>query len=117
MVDFNHHFNRFINVPIKGVPRLDSSRVVDGGRTISIFKELPVTSKGMVFKLMTTLLDVGDKGKIGTTIKLQHEILEDGSGELYARMTEVAFYLGQGGWGGPKGENPVMLFLLKTFLW
>lgn len=83
---------------------MNRRRVVDGGRSISIVKPLPVTSAGSAFRLTSSVLDIGDKGKAGTTIKLQHKLWDDSSAEVFAIMTETAFYLGQGGWGGPKGK-------------
>ena len=30
-------------------------------------------------------------------------LVDDESGEQYTRIVNTKFYLGQGGWGGPKG--------------
>jgi hypothetical protein len=33
----------------------------------------------------------------------QQNIVEKSTGESYAQMESSSFYVGQGGWGGPKG--------------
>ena len=67
-------------------------------------KALPVTSEGRDFEFRTQLLGVFDKGKAGTVVKSQDDLIDASSGELYARITGSLFYVGQGRWGGPRGE-------------
>lgn len=90
---------------IPGVPKLDTRRVVDGERKIEFVKRLPVTSEegGKKFEVKSRVLGVYDKGKPGTVVETVQELV-DGDGEVYARMVGSAFYVGQGGWGGPKGR-------------
>ncbi|OCL04403.1 Thioesterase/thiol ester dehydrase-isomerase [Glonium stellatum] len=114
-IPFQQHFDTYVNAPIPGVPRLDSTRVVDGGRSLRILNQIPATSEGRRFEVRTRVLGVWDKGKgNGTVVELQHRIweLKERDGRLweeveYCRMSETAFYLGQGGWGGPRAPpNP-----------
>lgn len=89
---------------VPGMPVLDPSRLVDGQRKIEIIKQVPVTSAGRDFEFRATLLGAFDKGKAGTVIKMQDDLVDARSGELYARITGSLFYIGQGGWGGPRGQ-------------
>jgi peroxisomal enoyl-CoA hydratase 2 len=88
--------------PIPGVPKFDARRVVDGQRSIEFFKPLPTSSDGKKFELRSKVLGVYDKGKPGTVLETQTDLVADG--ELYSRVVGSAFFVGQGGWGGPKGE-------------
>lgn len=59
---------------------------------------------------------MGDKGRAGTAVVLEHVLYESvtnldqrtlhGVPEevVFARMRETAFYLGQGDWNGPRGN-------------
>lgn len=110
-MDFRQHFDTYINAALPGVPRFDSTRVVDGGRAIRILRKLPVTSEGKTFEVRTRVLNVWDKGKgKGSTVDLSHHLWEVASKESdkdleYFVMEETAYYIGQGGWGGPRGEH------------
>ncbi|RMZ91714.1 hypothetical protein DV736_g1044, partial [Chaetothyriales sp. CBS 134916] len=90
-------------VPIPGVPKLDPKRVVDGQRLIQFFKPLPTTSAGRHFEVRPKVLGVYDKGKAGTVVETETLIVDSDSGEVYARIVGSGFFVGQGGWGGPKG--------------
>lgn len=90
-------------VPIPGVPEFDPTRVVDGQRLIQFLKPLPVTSEGRKFQVRTKVLGVYDKGRPGTVVETQTDIVDAGSGEVFTRIVGSAFYVGQGNWGGPKG--------------
>ncbi|KAK3336894.1 HotDog domain-containing protein [Cercophora scortea] len=90
-------------VTIPGVPEFDSARVVDGQRQIQFLKQLPSTSAGKKFESRTKVLGVYDKGRAGTVVETQTELVEAGSGDVYARVVGSAFYVAQGNWGGPKG--------------
>ena len=90
---------------IPGVPQLDSESLVDGERAIYFIKPLPITSAGYEFGLRETVLGTFDKGKAGTVMKSQIEIADSGSGEVYTRIVGSWFYVGQGGWGGPRGPK------------
>ena len=89
--------------PIPGVPKLDARRVLDGQRVMTFYKPLPPRSAGRTFELRSKILGVYDKGKPGTVIETQSDIVEKATGELYARIVGSGFYVGQGNWGGPKG--------------
>ncbi|KFH48036.1 Enoyl-CoA hydratase 2, peroxisomal-like protein [Hapsidospora chrysogenum ATCC 11550] len=90
-------------VRIPGVPDLDPARLVDGDRTIQILKPLPVTSQGRDFEFRSRVLGVYDKGKGGATVLDLEDVLVDAaSGDVYARNIGCLFYVGQGGWGGPR---------------
>ena len=49
------------------------------------------------------MLGVYDKGKAGTVVETQQEIVSEG--KVYSRAVGSGFFIGQGGWGGPKGES------------
>lgn len=90
-------------IPIPDVPKLDARRVLDGQRRITFLKPFPPTSAGRTFELRNKVIGVYDKGKPGTVVVTQQDIVEKSTGESYAEMESSAFYVGQGGWGGPKG--------------
>ncbi|VUC20331.1 unnamed protein product [Clonostachys rosea] len=89
--------------PIPGVPEFDARRVVDGQRKIEFFKPLPTSSAGKKFEIRTKVLGVYDKGRPGSVVETQTDLVDAGNSEVYARVIGSAFYIGQGGWGGPKG--------------
>lgn len=89
------------------MPKFDARRVVDGQRHIKLFKPLPVSSEGRNFELRQTVTGVWDKGKPGTVVDTRSDIVDKDSGEVYASVDSSSFFVGQGGWGGPKGpSNP-----------
>ena len=89
--------------PIPGVPKFDAKRVVDGQRLIQFLKPLPTTSEGKTFELRSKVLGVYDKGKPGTVVETEQLIVDKATGEVYTRAVGSGFFVGQGGWGGPKG--------------
>jgi peroxisomal enoyl-CoA hydratase 2 len=93
--------------PIPGVPKFDSRRVVDGERKITFLKPLPVTSAGRKFEVRTKVLGVYDKGKPGTVVETQSTLVDAATGEEYTIVVGSGFFVGQGGWGGPKGPKTV----------
>ncbi len=50
------------------------------------------------------MLGVYDKGKPGTVVETEQRLVDVESGETYTRAVGSGFYVGQGGWGGPKGR-------------
>jgi len=88
---------------IPGVPTFDAKRGVDGQRRVEFLKALPPTSAGKKFEVRTKVVGVYDKGRPGSVVETQTDLVETGSGEVYSRTTGSAFYVGQGLWGGPKG--------------
>lgn len=93
------------SMSIPGAPKLDPKRVVDGERSMTFFKPLPTTSAGRKFEIRGKVVGVYDKGKPGTVVETQNDLVDKESGEVYARMTGSGFYVGQGNWGGPKGPK------------
>jgi hypothetical protein len=79
--------------------------MLDGQRAIEFFKALPTSSAGREFELRSTILGVYDKGKPGTVVETEHRIVDKASGEIYTRAVGTQFYVGQGGWGGPRGPT------------
>jgi len=88
---------------IPGVPKFDSRRVVDGQRLMTFLKPLPPTSAGKTFEIRSKVIGVYDKGKAGSVVETQQDLVDKASGEVYARAAGSAFFVGQGNWGGPKG--------------
>ncbi|KAI0548253.1 Thioesterase/thiol ester dehydrase-isomerase [Xylaria curta] len=90
-------------IKIPGVPEFDARRVVDGQRLIQFLKPLPATSEGKKFEIRSKVLGVYDKGRPGTVVETQNDLVDAGTGEIYTRFIGSGFYVGQGNWGGPKG--------------
>ena len=92
------------SVPIPDVPKFDPRRVVDGQRSIEFLKPLPTSSveSGKHFEIKSKVIGVYDKGK-ASVVETQQELVERETGEVYTRLVGSAFFVGQGGWGGPKG--------------
>lgn len=49
------------------------------------------------------MLGVYDKGKPGTVVETEQLIVDKDTEEVYTRAVGQGFFVGQGGWGGPKG--------------
>lgn len=92
---------------IPGVPEFDNKRVVDGQRQIQFFKSLPPTSAGRRFEVRTKVLGVFDKGRPGSVVETQTDLVDANTNELYTRVIGSAFFVAQGNWGGPKGPATV----------
>lgn len=90
--------------PIPGVPQFDSRRVVDGERRMEFLKPLPATSEGHNFELRNKVIGVYDKGKSGSVVHTEQSIVDKKTGEVYSKAVGMAFFVGQGNWGGPKGD-------------
>lgn len=104
MVDF---YATQRSTPIPDVPKFDSRRVVDGQRHMIFYKPLPPSSAGRKFEIRSKVTGVWDKGKPGSVVDTQTDLVDKETGELYSRANGSAFFVGQGGWGGPKGPaNP-----------
>ncbi|KAL5333195.1 HotDog domain-containing protein [Aspergillus crustosus] len=99
-------YARSKETPIPGVPDFDPQRVVDGQRKITVFKQLPTSSAGRKFELRSKVVGVYDKGK-ASVVETEQSIVDVDSGEVYSTVNSSAFYVGQGGWGGPKGPAGV----------
>ncbi len=103
VIDF---YARSAATPIPNVPKFDSRRVVDGQRSMTFLKPLPPTSIGKKFELRSKVLGVYDKGKAGTVIETE-TVLKERGGDEYTKAVGSSFFVGQGNWGGPKGENKI----------
>ncbi|KAK6062534.1 CAP-Gly domain-containing protein [Seiridium cupressi] len=90
-------------VKIPGVPDFDSQRVVDGQRLVQFLKPLPTSSVGKKFKIRTKVVGVYDKGRPGSVVETQTDLVDAGTGDVYSRAIGSAFFVAQGNWGGPKG--------------
>ncbi|KAL1410792.1 hypothetical protein Q8F55_001734 [Vanrija albida] len=90
---------------IPGVPKFDPRRVVDGQRSIEVFRPLPTSSEGKKFFINNKVVGVWDKGK-ASVVDTQQDLV-DSNGTVYASVLSSSFYVGQGGWGGPKGPAGV----------
>jgi peroxisomal enoyl-CoA hydratase 2 len=90
-------------VKIPDVPEFDVRRVVDGQRKMEFLKPLPASSEGKKFQVRTKVVGVYDKGRPGSVVDTQTELVETGSGTVYSRILSSSFYVGQGNWHGPKG--------------
>lgn len=98
-------FGKSISPPsIPGVPKLSPDRIIDGGRAMTFYRQLPTTSAGRRFKLNAKVIGVYDKGKLGSVVEIEQTLVDDESGEEYAKIVGNTFYMGQGNWGGPKGQ-------------
>ncbi|TKA72313.1 hypothetical protein B0A49_03716 [Cryomyces minteri] len=104
VIDF---YARSASTPISGVPKFDTKRVVDGERRITFLKPLPPTSAGRKFEIKSKVLGVYDKGKPGTVIETEQVLVDSENGEVFSKVVGAGFYVGQGGWGGPKGPKSV----------
>ncbi|EXJ78843.1 hypothetical protein A1O1_09245 [Capronia coronata CBS 617.96] len=90
---------------IPGCPTLDPVRLVDGQRLIRFLKPLPTTSAGRSFELREKVLGVYDKGKAGTVVETEQRLVDAETGEAYTQIIGSLFYVGQGGWNGPRGPK------------
>lgn len=72
---------------------------------MTFLRPIPTTSSGRKFELRRRILGVYDKGKPGTVMETQMDLVDSADGSVYARITGSAFFVGQGGWGGPKGPK------------
>lgn len=111
VVDFYARSNA---APIPGVPKFDSKRGVDGQRKMEFLKPLPVTSHGRKFEVRSKVLGVYDKGKPGTVVETEQLLVDAETNEVYTRAIGSGFFIGQGGWGGPKGTHTFFSSLNKT---
>ena len=92
------------------MPKFDTKRVVDGQRKMEFLKPLPVSSHGRKFEVRSKVLGVYDKGKPGTVVETEQTLVDAETGEIYSRAIGSGFFIGQGGWGGPKGMSFIFSF-------
>ncbi|KIW68177.1 hypothetical protein PV04_04138 [Phialophora macrospora] len=103
VVDFA---SRFTPPKIPGVPQLSADNIIDGGRIMTFYRQIPTTSAGRRFELRSRIVGVYDKGKLGTIVEDEKILVDSVSGDEYVKLVGNTFYLGQGNWGGPKGPAP-----------
>jgi peroxisomal enoyl-CoA hydratase 2 len=101
VVDFG---SRFKPPTIPGVPTFKADNIIDGGRTTTCYRPIPTSSAGRRFQLTNKILGVYDRGKVGSVIEDERVLIDAETGDEYVRMVGVTYYMGQGNWGGPKGE-------------
>lgn len=90
--------------PVPGVPKFDPKRSVDGQRKLTVLKPLPPSSAGKQFELRSKVIGVYDKGKAGSVMETEQTIVDKATGEIYTKIVSSGFFVGQGNWGGPKGQ-------------
>lgn len=71
---------------------------------MQFFKPLPTTSAGKTLELRSKVLGVYDKGKAGSVVETETMLAERG-GDIYTKAVGSSFFVGQGNWDGPKGED------------
>jgi peroxisomal enoyl-CoA hydratase 2 len=81
---------------------------------MTFYRELPSTSTGRRFTLHAKVAGVYDKGKLGSVVEIEQMLVDDESGEKYAKIVGNTFYMGQGNWGGPKGQSVLVLLISTT---
>jgi peroxisomal enoyl-CoA hydratase 2 len=86
-----------------GLPKIDWSRGVDGERYIEIIQPIPTTSAGKKFELRRETIGAYDKGK-GLVLEEQTSLVDEKE-QVYCKLVGSAFFVGQGGYGGPKGPK------------
>lgn len=101
VVDFA---SRFTPPEIPGVPKLSANNIIDGGRTMTFYHQIPTNSSGRRFELRSRIVGVYDKGKMGSIVENEQILVDAVSGEEYVKIVGNTFYMGQGNWKGPKGE-------------
>lgn len=99
--------------PVPGVPKFDPRRSVDGQRKLTVLKPLPPTSAGKQFELRNKVIGVYDKGKAGSVMETEQTIVDKSTGEIYTKIVSSGFFVGQGNWGGPKGQLLASFFHLE----
>jgi peroxisomal enoyl-CoA hydratase 2 len=71
---------------------------------MTFYKPLPPTCEGRKFEIRQKVVGVYDKGKAGSVLETESLVVDVEKGEAYVKMVGSTFFLGQGNWGGPKGE-------------
>lgn len=96
-------YSRNAVASIPGAPKIDLRGAVDGQRRLIVHRPLPTTSRGRRFELRNRVVGIYDKGDSGSSFETVQEIVEAGSGEVYATTQTMNFVPRQGNWGGPRG--------------
>lgn len=77
--------------------------MVDAGRTMYFYRPIPTSSQGRSFELRIRVAGIYDKGRAGTVVEVEMQLVDMATDETYVKIVGNQFYLGQGNWGGPKG--------------
>lgn len=73
---------------------------------MTFHRPIPSTSTSRNFRVRSKVLGIYDKGKPGTVIETEQTLFDaDEPNKPYTTVVGSAFYVGQGGWGGPKGDK------------
>ncbi|KAI5303332.1 Mitochondrial-processing peptidase subunit alpha [Ascosphaera pollenicola] len=96
-------------------PPLNWGAAVDAKRRLVFYKHIPPTSEPHDFEMRTRVLGVWDKRK-ASMMDLEHTLLkvENGKETVYTKSFETAFFVGAGGWGGPRGPKIARYLPPKT---
>ena len=95
---------RTTSADVPGVPPFDAQRSVDGERGIEIVSPLPPSSAGLDLEIRNRVVGVYDKGG-AMILEAEQELVDAATEKVYCRMSSVAFGIGQGGYGGPRGPT------------
>lgn len=98
MFDF---VERTTSEAVPGVPPFDPRRSVDGERGIEIINPIPTSSAGLELEIHSKVTAVYDQGNAMIS-EHEHDLIDALTGRIYAKMTNTALGIGQGGYGGPK---------------
>ena len=95
---------RSTSADVPGVPPFDAQRSVDGERGIEILRTVPTSSDGLTLEIHNRVKGVYDKGG-AMILEAEQELIDTKAGGIFVRMTSSAFGIGQGGYGGPRGQS------------
>lgn len=113
--------SRTTSAQVPGTPPFDAQRSVDGERTIEILKTIPTSSEGLDLEIHNKVIGVYDKGQLthavstyvllmvnaggAMILEAEQDLVDVKTGTVYAKMTSMAFGIGQGGYNGPRGPT------------
>jgi len=89
---------------VPGVPPFDAQRSVDGERGIEIVNPIPASSAGLDLEIRNRVVGVYDKGG-AMILEAEQQLVDTKTETVYCKMHSMAFGIGQGGYGGPKGPS------------
>jgi hypothetical protein len=70
---------------------------------------LPTSTQGKNIEIRTKVVGVYDKGK-ASVVETETTVVDKVTEEVYSKALGSAFFVGQGGWGGPKGKFYLSLY-------
>lgn len=83
---------------------------------MTFYREIPSTSAGRRFRLNGRVVGVYDKGKLGSIVETEQDLVDEESGEIYTKIVSSTLYMGQGNWGGSKGESLASTLLIPFLI-